>query len=223
MELTSESVLALAPDASSVKAAQALLKPGQWPTLGFNENAVWGECKGSGSKPYQVEADLSGPVFKCTCPSRKFPCKHSLALLLLRVQQEAAFTQGEAPDWVKEWLDAREKRAARQEQKQENKGQPADPAGRSQARGVPPQTHGCPAWTIWSAGCATSYATASGSSPGLPPGRRKPPRAWSTRSFPASPRGCGTCKASRPPGRTGPAWCWPVWAAAAPHRRLPPP
>ena len=68
MELTSESVLALAPDASSVKAAQALLKPGQWPTLGFNENAVWGECKGSGSKPYQVEADLSGPVFKCTCP-----------------------------------------------------------------------------------------------------------------------------------------------------------
>lgn len=112
-------------------------------TLGFNENAVWGECKGSGSKPYQVEADLSGPVFKCTCPSRKFPCKHSLALLLLRVQQEAAFTQGEAPDWVKEWLDAREKRAARQEQKQENKGQPADPAGRSQARGVPPQTHGC--------------------------------------------------------------------------------
>ena len=128
MELTSESVLALAPDASSVKAAQALLNPGQWPTLGFNENAVWGECKGSGSKPYQVEADLSGPVFKCTCPSRKFPCKHSLALLLLRVQQEAAFTQGEAPDWVKEWLDAREKRAARQEQKQENKGQPADPA-----------------------------------------------------------------------------------------------
>ena len=110
MELTSESVLALAPDASSVKAAQALLKPGQWPTLGFNENAVWGECKGSGSKPYQVEADLSGPVFKCTCPSRKFPCKHSLALLLLRVQQ--------APDWVKEWLDARENRAARQEQKQ---------------------------------------------------------------------------------------------------------
>ena len=54
MELTSESVLALAPDASSVKAAQALLKPGQWPTLGFNETAVWGECKVSGDKHYQV-------------------------------------------------------------------------------------------------------------------------------------------------------------------------
>lgn len=127
MELTSESVLALAPDASSVKAARGLLKPGQWPTLGFDGNAVWGECKGSGSKPYQVEADLSGPAFKCSCPSRKFPCKHALALLLLRIQQEAAFTRGEAPGWVQEWIDARGKRAARQEQKQENKDQPADP------------------------------------------------------------------------------------------------
>lgn len=97
MELTSESVLALAPDASSVKAAPSSAQTRPVATLGFNENAVWGECKGSGSKPYQVEADLSGPVFKCTCPSRKFPCKHSLALLLLRVQQEAAFTRAKRP------------------------------------------------------------------------------------------------------------------------------
>lgn len=122
MELTSEPVLTLAPDASSVKVARALLELGQWPMLGFNENAVWDECKGSGSKPYQVEADLSGPVFKCTCPSRRFPYKHSLALPLSRVQQEAALTQGEAPDWVKERFDTREEHAARQEQKRENKG-----------------------------------------------------------------------------------------------------
>lgn len=65
--------------------------------LGFNENAVWGECKGSGSKPYQVEADLSGPVFKCTCPEPEISLQAFPGLLLLRVQQEAAFTQGEAP------------------------------------------------------------------------------------------------------------------------------
>ncbi|MFQ6996133.1 SWIM zinc finger family protein [Bilophila wadsworthia] len=208
MELTSESVLALAPDASSVKAAQALLKPGQWPTLGFNENAVWGECKGSGSKPYQVEADLSGPVFKCTCPSRKFPCKHSLALLLLRVQQEAAFTQGEAPDWVKEWLDAREKRAARQEQKQENKGQPADPAAAAKreasrlkrmAAGLDDlerwmcdlirhglgQLSGTPAWQEEAAARMVDAQL-----PGI--AARLPEPAGVTSS-----------------GRTGPAWCWP--------------
>lgn len=61
MELTSESVLALAPDASSVKAAQALLKPGQWPTLGFNENAVWGESKAAAPNPTKS---------KPTCPGR---------------------------------------------------------------------------------------------------------------------------------------------------------
>lgn len=223
MELTSESVLALAPDASSVKAAQALLKPGQWPTLSFNETAVWGECKGSGAKPYQVEADLSGPVFKCTCPSRKFPCKHSLALLLLRVQQEAAFTQGEAPDWVKEWLDAREKRAARQEQKQENKGQPADPAGRSQARGVPPQTHGC-------------RPGRSGALDVRPHTPRPRAALRGSRMAGGSRRAHGRRAASRhrravaEPARRhvlrgglARRGARPVWAAAAPHRRLPPP
>ena len=127
MELTTESVLALAPDDSSVKAARGLVAPGKWPTLGFDDAVVWGECKGSGAKPYQVEVELSGPTFKCSCPSRKFPCKHALALLLLRLAHEASFSRGEAPDWVKEWLDSRQKRAARQEEKKE-KGQPADPA-----------------------------------------------------------------------------------------------
>ncbi|MFQ8889796.1 MAG: hypothetical protein ACLR7Z_17065 [Bilophila wadsworthia] len=124
MELTSESVLALAPDASSVKAAQALLKPGQWPTLGFNENAVWGECKGNGSKPYQVEADLSRPVFKCTCRAGNF-LQHSGPAPAPR-PAEAALRRRSAR--LGRNGDAREKRAARQEQKQENKGQPADPA-----------------------------------------------------------------------------------------------
>lgn len=128
MDITSESVLALAPDEPSAKAARGLLVPSKWPLLGFDENVVWGECKGSGAKPYQVEVELSGPAFKCTCPSRKFPCKHALALLLLRVQQESAFSQGGAPQWVQEWLAAREKRAARQEQLKEKAAQPPDPA-----------------------------------------------------------------------------------------------
>ena len=126
MELTSESALALAPDEASAKAARGLAAPGKWPSLGCADTVVWGECKGSGAKPYQVEIELSGPAFKCSCPSRKFPCKHALALLLLRVRDEAAFARGEAPDWVKEWLDAREKRAAKQEEKEHN-ARPADP------------------------------------------------------------------------------------------------
>jgi SWIM zinc finger len=43
---------------------------------------VWGLCAGSGKRPYQTVVDLTGPAYKCSCPSRKFPCKHALALLL---------------------------------------------------------------------------------------------------------------------------------------------
>lgn len=105
MELSAESVLALAPDVASAKAANGLLKPGGWPTLA-NAAAVWGECQGSGSKPYQTQVDLSGPTFKCSCPSRKFPCKHGLVLLLLKAKDPSLFKADTPPAWVTEWRHA---------------------------------------------------------------------------------------------------------------------
>ncbi|MCB1718739.1 MAG: SWIM zinc finger family protein, partial [Candidatus Competibacteraceae bacterium] len=68
----------LAPDSASLKAAQKLLSSRNWPLLGSNEQALWGHCLGSGSKPYLVRIELDEPAFKCSCPSRKFPCKHAL-------------------------------------------------------------------------------------------------------------------------------------------------
>ncbi|MDB5931782.1 MAG: zinc finger, domain protein [Polaromonas sp.] len=128
MELSAESVLALAPDASSAKAATGLLKPAQWPTLGANPAAVWGECQGSGSKPYQTQVDLSGPTFKCSCPSRKFPCKHGLALLLLKAKDASLFKLDAPPLWVSEWLRAHTERVQKKEEKQrEQVLKPADP------------------------------------------------------------------------------------------------
>ena len=103
MTLTVEEVIALAPDDASAKAARGLVAPSKWPLLGASEAAAWGECQGSGSKPYQTQVDLAGPAFKCSCPSRKFPCKHGLALLLLRAEHPARFT-GAQPAWVGEWL-----------------------------------------------------------------------------------------------------------------------
>jgi hypothetical protein len=117
MSLTTEAVLALAPDAASAKAAQGLLSPSGWPRLGASEQAVWGECQGSGAKPYQTQVDLAGPAFRCSCPSRKFPCKHGLALLLMRVRQPASFEASEPPTWVSEWLSSRADKAQKQEQK----------------------------------------------------------------------------------------------------------
>lgn len=131
MELSADAVLALAPDEASARAAKGLLGLSKWPTLGHDAHAVWGECQGSGSRPYQTQVDLAGTAFRCSCPSRKFPCKHGLALLLLRVQQAQAFTAGEPPAWVSEWLAGRRQQAERKEQKVAERAaaaaQPADP------------------------------------------------------------------------------------------------
>lgn len=61
--------------------------------------------------------DLSGPAFKCSCPSRKFPCKHGLALLLMRVQTATSFTATEPPAWVTDWLASRTERAEKKEER----------------------------------------------------------------------------------------------------------
>ncbi len=131
--LSPDQILALAPDDSSSKAAKGLLAPAKWPMLGFTEAAIWGECQGSGSKPYQVVIDVAGPSFKCSCPSRKFPCKHGLALFLLRVQKEGSFAAKEPPAWVHEWLTSRRDQAEKQAEKKaveaEGKAEaPVDPA-----------------------------------------------------------------------------------------------
>ena len=68
--------------------------------------AAWGECAGSGSKPYLTGIDLTEPAFKCNCPSRVFPCKHGAALLLLLARQPATVRPPHAPPaWLAEWLD----------------------------------------------------------------------------------------------------------------------
>lgn len=128
MNWTTEQILKLSPDAASAKAARGLLNPKKWSGLGTNERAVWGLCQGSGSKPYQAQIDLSEPAFKCSCPSRKFPCKHGLALFLLLAEQLKEFNQSSPPEWVAKWIESRSGRAAKKEAKElEASKAPADP------------------------------------------------------------------------------------------------
>jgi hypothetical protein len=112
---TAEQILKLAPDAASAKAAQGLLAPKKWTSLGVNETVIWGACQGSGSNPYQTQIDLAEPAFKCSCPSRKFPCKHGLALFLFFAEQPSLFAKTVPPDTVVSWLKARSDRAAKKE------------------------------------------------------------------------------------------------------------
>lgn len=119
-----EQVLALAPDASSAKSGKDLSAPRKWKTLGLSATCAWGSVQGSGKDPYQTCIDLAGPAFKCTCPSRKFPCKHGLGLGLILAQQPAALTEKEPPAWATEWL----VRRAEKEEKKTEKAPAAPPA-----------------------------------------------------------------------------------------------
>ncbi|MEU8763101.1 SWIM zinc finger family protein [Streptomyces sp. NPDC048659] len=111
---TADQVLALAPDDASRRAGSKLGTPGPWSGTGGGRGAVWGLCKGSGRTPYRTVVDTTGPAYQCSCPSRKFPCKHALGLLLLRAGGEVPSAPGDAagpPDWAESWLADRRERA----------------------------------------------------------------------------------------------------------------
>lgn len=111
--LTSDQVLALAPDPASAKAGQGLAQPRKWVSVGGNEKIIWGECQGSGASPYQTRVELTGLATKCSCPSRKFPCKHALGLMLACASEPAKFQGATPPAWVAEWLSQREEKATK--------------------------------------------------------------------------------------------------------------
>jgi hypothetical protein len=128
---SADSVLALAPDDSSRRAAATLARPASWDGAGAAGDLVWGLCAGSGKNPYQVIVDLAGPAFKCSCPSRKFPCKHALALLLLWSAGTVADQSGPA-DYARTWQEARLEKAQRPRASART-----DSAGSSGAAGSP--------------------------------------------------------------------------------------
>jgi hypothetical protein len=109
---TPDQVRSLAPDPGAARAGEGLASRRHWSATGRNDRAAWGLCQGSGANPYQVTVDFGGPAFKCTCPSRKFPCKHGLGLMFLLAGDAAAFPAApEPPGWAVEWLAARSAKA----------------------------------------------------------------------------------------------------------------
>jgi len=113
MALSLENVEALAPDQASLDAARKLLKSANWPAVASNGSGlIWGECQGSGATPYRVVVSEADAGYKCSCPSRKFPCKHSLALMWLRVDGKLSFATAPVPAWASDWVARRRGPAA---------------------------------------------------------------------------------------------------------------
>ena len=129
--MTPEQALALAPDPASAKAGRELAVLRKWQAPGrMGDTVIWGEMQGSGKLPYRTVVDLGAPAFNCSCPSRKFPCKHGLALLLLHVENGAGFGVADAPpEWAAKWLEGRNQRAEKKAvQAEARKNEEADPA-----------------------------------------------------------------------------------------------
>src|SRR5215467_1060965 len=95
-----------APNAGAIKNARLVVLKRKLVGLFRSSDGtlLFGDCKGSGAENYRPSADFADPakpVFRCTCPSRQFPCKHSLALLYAHAQG-AKFVEKEVPSDISE-------------------------------------------------------------------------------------------------------------------------
>lgn len=101
--MTTQTILSHSPDEASKKNAQTLANAGKWERLGAFDGddgeVVWGEVKGSSGEIYRTRVEIDAENFRCSCPSRKRPCKHSLGLALLRAADASVFKDS-PPTWV---------------------------------------------------------------------------------------------------------------------------
>lgn len=99
-------VVSAAPDGQVEVAGRKLATPAPWSDTGYAHPLLWGRCRGSSKTPYEVAVNVEEPSYKCSCPSRKFPCKHSVALLFLWAQGQLQ-ADGEISDFANQWQQRR--------------------------------------------------------------------------------------------------------------------
>ena len=112
--ITEEFISSSAINSSALSNAKKISKTGGFKRLckSADGTLIFGDCYGSGSKPYNASVDLIGdtPVFRCSCPSRQIPCKHCLALMYDWTAQKE-FTVEEIPEDIIQKRGKIEKRA----------------------------------------------------------------------------------------------------------------
>ncbi|MBW3542127.1 MAG: SWIM zinc finger family protein [Planctomycetes bacterium] len=125
MAIDADFVAAAAPNAAAAQNGRGLLLKNKFVALNHSaDETLWfGQCQGSGRTPYLCSADFAvpdQPVYRCTCPSRQFPCKHSLGLLYAIVEGRK-FAVADVPE---ELAAKREKAAARVEKRKADSATP---------------------------------------------------------------------------------------------------
>ncbi len=118
ISINEEFIVAAAPNAEAAKNGRGLVLKNKFVALNHSpDETLWfGRCQGSGKTPYLCSADFAvpdKPVYRCSCPSRQFPCKHSLGLLYA-IAGGKKFVAADVPE---ELAAKREKAAARVEKR----------------------------------------------------------------------------------------------------------
>lgn len=121
--LSEKEILSLAPNAAAVGNARKISAGGGFirRMRSADDSFYMGECKGSGKSNYIVSGDYideDKPVYRCSCPSRQFPCKHSLALMF-EIAAGKEFEPGEIPQDILDKRERKEAKEAKREQKKE--------------------------------------------------------------------------------------------------------
>jgi uncharacterized protein (TIGR02996 family) len=91
--MTSDAILlALAPDARSLKAAEEARRSFRRLRRTADGTDLEGRCQGSANQPYEVRVRLTTSFRgSCTCESTKYPCKHMLALVAAHLDPATTF------------------------------------------------------------------------------------------------------------------------------------
>ena len=123
-----QAIVSIAPNANAVTNGRKLSSGNSFVKRMKSEDdsLYFGECKGSGKSNYIVSIDFEKegePVFRCTCPSRQFPCKHAIGLMF-EMKENKSFETADIPQDI---IDKRNKIEAKEKKKAEKEKNPEKP------------------------------------------------------------------------------------------------
>ncbi|MFO0014668.1 MAG: hypothetical protein ACK553_18185 [Planctomycetota bacterium] len=101
---------AAAPNLDSYNNGRALELKNSYSQLRISsdQQVLVAHCAGSGKSPYECSCDFANPdtpVYRCSCPSRLFPCKHCLGLMFVYLKNPKSFVAAELPSHLQEKRD----------------------------------------------------------------------------------------------------------------------
>lgn len=138
MNLSEAQIASLAPKPTAYNEGKKLGYAANWVSIGKSERALWGVIQGSGANPYLTKIDFNELAFSCNCPSRQFPCKHALGLMLIFADNATpAKATADEPEWVSSWLDKRAVKTTSNEtgQQKQTEDDPIDPSKEKRQQG----------------------------------------------------------------------------------------